>query len=165
MKGITLIGMPGAGKSTIGRLLAEKIGFSFIDLDNLIRDREGKTHAQIAREKGDSELSRLEEMYTLGLDLEKTVFAPGGSIVYLPEAMAKLRNETKVIYLVVSPEDIASRLGDQLEQRGIIGLREKGLSGIFSERAPLYERYAHLKIDCGKKDATAVVELVSSLIS
>src|SRR3972149_6935474 len=148
MKGITLIGMPGVGKSTIGRLLAEKIGFSFVDLDNLIRDREGRTHAQIAQEKGDSELSRLEEFYTLGLNLEKTVFSPGGSIVYLPKAMEKLRRETLVIYLSAPIDVIRKNLGDRIDERGIVGLKEKGLGGIFSERAPLYEKFAHQSINC-----------------
>ncbi len=165
MSGITLIGMPGSGKSTIGRLLAAKIGFAFVDLDNLIRDKEMKTHAQIAKERGDAELSRLEEVYTLRLNLEKTVFAPGGSIVYSPTAMEKLRRDTKIFYLAVSAEEISRRLGDQLHHRGIIGLEERGLAGIFSERLPLYERYAHMRIDCGNKDAAAIVKQVSSLIA
>ncbi len=163
-KGITLIGMPGAGKSTIGRMLATRLGFSFVDLDNLIRDREGKTHSQIAREKGDAELSRLEEFYTLGINLEKTVFAPGGSIVYLPLAMEKITAETKVIYLDTPLEMIAENLGYQIDQRGIIGLKEKGLAGVFAERRPLYERYAYDRINCRGLKPDEICERLASLL-
>ncbi|MDO8467082.1 MAG: shikimate kinase [bacterium] len=156
--------MPGSGKSTIGRLLAEKIGFSFVDLDNLIRDREGKTHTQIILEKGDKELVRLEEFYTATLNLEKTVFAPGGSIVYSPAAMEKLRQETVAIYLSTPIDVIRKNLGDQIEQRGIVGLRGRGLEGVFAERSPLYEKYAHFTVDCGSKSAEEVCDAVAGLI-
>jgi shikimate kinase len=81
-KGITLIGMPGSGKSTIGKLLAKKSDRKFIDLDILIKVKSGKSHTDILAEQGDSALLKLEEFYTLGLDFTDTVFSPGGSIVY-----------------------------------------------------------------------------------
>lgn len=164
-RGITLIGMPGSGKSTVGRILADRLGFNFIDLDNLIRDKEGKSHSDIAEEKGDSELSRLEEVYTLGLNFDKTVFAPGGSIVYSSAAMEKLRQETSVIYLLTSIDAIRKNLGDGINQRGIIGFKEKGLEGVFAERRPLYEKYAHFTFDCGSKSAEEVSEAVAGLIA
>ncbi|MEK7640578.1 MAG: shikimate kinase [Patescibacteria group bacterium] len=162
-KGITLIGMPGVGKSTIGRLLAAKIGFSFVDLDNLIRDSEGKTHSQIAKEKGDAELTRLEEFYTRGLNLERTVFSPGGSIVYSESAMEKLCRETNVIYLSAPLATIEQRLGDGIAGRGIVGFAEKGLAGVFLERQPLYEKYAHRKIECDTETAEQLADRISSL--
>ena len=164
MRGITLIGMPGAGKSTIGRMLAGRLGFSFVDLDNLIRDETGKTHAQIAKENGDAELSRVEEFYTLGLNFEKTVFAPGGSIVYLPEAMKKVVADSRVIYLDVPLAEIENRLGDEIADRGIVGLKEKGLAGVFAERRPLYEKYAHDRIDCSNLKPEEVCDRLVSLL-
>ncbi|TSC81839.1 MAG: shikimate kinase [Parcubacteria group bacterium Gr01-1014_19] len=155
--------MPGVGKSTIGRLLAGKIGFAFLDLDNLIRDSEGKTHAQIASERGDRELSRLEESYTLKANLEKTVFAPGGSIVYSELAMEKLCRETQVIYLAADLAVISQRLGDQIAERGIVGFAEKGLAGVFAERASLYEKYAHRKVECGAETAEQLAEQLAHL--
>ncbi len=155
--------MPGVGKSTIGRLLAAKIGFAFLDLDNLIRDGEGKTHAQIALQRGDQELSRLEELYTLETNLDKTVFAPGGSIVYSEPAMEKLRRDTRVIYLSAPLSVIHERLGDQIAERGIVGFAEKGLAGVFAERQPLYERYAHYRVECGTASVEELVERIAAL--
>ena len=155
--------MPGVGKSTIGRLLAGKIGFAFLDLDNLIRDSEGKTHAQIAQERGDQELSRLEESHTLKANLEKTVFAPGGSIVYSALAMEKLCRETLVIYLSAPLSVISDRLGEQVSARGIVGFVEKGLAGVFAERAPLYEKYAHRRIECGAETAGQLADKIAAL--
>lgn len=165
MRGITLIGMPGAGKSTVGRLLAEKLGFAFIDLDNLIRDKEGKSHSQIISEHGDQELVRLEESHTLNLNLENTVFAPGGSIVYSPAAMGKLTRETLIIYLSVPIGVIEKNIGDQIDHRGIVGLSGRGLEGVFDERRPFYEKYAHFQVDCGNRDAASIADQVSSLIA
>lgn len=159
-KGITLIGMPGSGKSTIGRLLAGRLGFTFVDLDNLIRDKEGKTHAQIAREKGDAELSRLEEFYTLGLNFENTVFAPGGSIVYSSGAMEKLRRDTEIIYLKLPLAEIGSRLSGNLETRGIVGLKEKGLDGLFAERSVLYEKFAHWSVNCSGLSEDQIIDII-----
>lgn len=164
MRGITLIGMPGSGKSTVGRLLAERIGFAFVDLDNLIRDSEGKTHAQIAAEKGDAELVRLENEYTAALNLEKTVFAPGGSMVYSSVAMEKLCKETMVVFLSLPLEMISKNLGADIKSRGIVGFNEKGLDGVLAERRPLYEKYAGHTIDCAGLAPQEICEKLVALL-
>lgn len=187
MKGITLIGMPGAGKSTIGKTLADRLGFQFVDLDVLICEKEGRSHDQISREKGDAELMRLEEKYTLELDFSCflhsrgrfriaevpakrgvearcscTVFSPGGSIVYSPRAMEKLRAETTVVYLELPLLEIENRLGNGAATRGIVGLSEKGLGGLFEERASLYQSFAHQTINCfGLNDKTIVEKIAN----
>ncbi len=164
MRGVTLIGMPGAGKSTIGKQLAKKLGYSFLDLDILIKEKEGRSHAVIAQEKGDAELMRLEERYTLGLNLDKTVFSPGGSIVYSAAAMKKLQSETKIIYLELPLSEIRRRLGQGAKDRGIIGLAEKGLDSLFKERAPLYTKFAHHIINCHRITNVEVVKQINAFL-
>lgn len=147
-KGITLIGMPGSGKSTIGKHLAKRLNFKFIDLDVLIKEKEGEGHDSIAKKRGEDELLRLEEAYTLGLDLERTVFSPGGSIVYSKKAMEKLAKETAIFYIELPLWELEKRLRGKLYNRGIIGIREKGLDGLFRERTPLYEGCANSILSC-----------------
>lgn len=174
MKAITLIGMPGAGKSTIGKVLADRLGFSagggpasgwkFVDLDVVIKEKEGKSHAEIAKKKGDDALVKIEETYTLGLDFDRVVFSPGGSIVYSPRAMEKLRRETWIIYLDLPFEEIRKRLGENLETRGIVGLAQKGLEGLFAERTPFYQKYAHHIINCLNLSDAEVVQKIYALL-
>ena len=156
--------MPGAGKSTIGKMLAKQLGFEFVDLDILIKEKEGKSHDKIAREKGDAELLRLENLYTLDLDLADTVFSPGGSIVYSSEAMDKLKKETQIIYLELPLEEIKKRLGKKASTRGIIGFKEKGLDGLFSERTPLYESFADHTIFCSGLSDKQILEKIHEIL-
>lgn len=174
MKGITLIGMPGAGKSTIGKMLAKELGFSaqggsasswkFVDLDILIKEKEGRSHADILEKDGTEALLNVEEKHALDLDLAKTVFSPGGSIIYSPEAMEKIKNETKIIYLELPMKDIKKRLGKNIETRGIVGLKEKGIDDLFAERTPLYESFAHYTISCLALTDKSIVNKIINLI-
>ena len=164
MKSITLIGMPGVGKSTIGRILAERLGFKFVDLDVLIYDKEGKSHDVVARESGDHKLMELENKYTLELDLTNTIFSPGGSIVYSPQAMEKLQNETNIIYLDLPLEELKGRLSHNLETRGIVGLTEKGLDGLFAERTPLYRKFAHHIVDCLGLNEEEIINRINEVL-
>jgi len=148
MTGITLIGMPGSGKSTIGKLLAEKLGYKFVDLDILIKEKGGCGHEEILEKDGEAELLRLENLYTLDLDLENTIFAPGGSIIYSLPAMEKLRKETNIIYLELPFWEIKNRLGDSIDSRGIVYFREKGIIKLFQERDILYKKFSHKIIPC-----------------
>lgn len=161
MKGITLIGMPGSGKSTIGKILAEKLGWNFIDLDILIKEKTGKTHAEILEEKGNQELLRLEDNLTFSLNLADAVFSPGGSIVYSALAMERLRKETIIIYLELSLSEIKSRLGDKIDGRGIVGLKEKGLEKLFKERDFLYRKYAQKVINCSGLSEKEILKAIT----
>lgn len=163
-RGVTLIGMPGSGKSTLGRMLSKELGWSFFDLDDLIREGERSAHAEIAKEKGDAALLRLEEEYTLRLKLNDAIFSPGGSIVYSNKAMEKLRGETSVVYLERPFEVIAENLKGKECDRGIVGLAEKGLVGVFQEREPLYRRYAHFVLSCGSARAEDLIATVVALV-
>ena len=163
MRGITLIGMPGSGKSTIGKLSAAKIDFDFLDLDVYIAANEKKNVATIVRENGEVPLISLEEKYALEVPLVDTVLSPGGSIVYSPRAMERLQKETTVIFLDVSLEEIRRRL-DNIAERGIVGLREKSLEELYRERVPLYRKYAHATVDATKLSEGEIVEKCVKLL-
>ncbi|MBI4992478.1 MAG: shikimate kinase [Candidatus Harrisonbacteria bacterium] len=165
MKGVTLIGMPGSGKSTVGKLLASRLNLNFVDLDLLIKEKTGKTHQEILEKSGDKELLKLEEQYTLQLNFANTVFSPGGSIIYSPAAMAKLIRETNIFYLNLPLEEIKKRLGENIDYRGIVGLKEKGIEGLFEERVPAYQSCAHYTLDCHGFDEKRIAEGILWLLN
>ncbi len=160
-KGLTLIGMPGSGKSTIGKLLAGNLGWRFLDLDIHIKDRIGMSHSEILEEKGDREFIRLEGDLALNLDYDRLVFSPGGSIVYSAQAMDRVKKETEIFYLLLPVSEIRERLGSGINGRGIVGLKEKGLDRLFEERDILYRKYADKILDCGGLDKNDIVNLIS----
>ncbi len=160
-KGITFIGLPGSGKSTIGKLLAEKIKHRYVDLDILLLEKEGINHHEILKQRGEIEFKRLEEKHALELNFHELIFSPGGSMVYSATVMEKLKKESLIIYLVATAEDIKQRLGDHLYTDGVVGLETKGLAGVVSERLPLYEKYAdHHIITTGLSPETILEEIL-----
>jgi shikimate kinase len=152
MLGITLIGMPGSGKSTVGRLLAERLRFDFLDLDTYIATKEQQTVGTIVKERGDTALADIEEKYALEVPLENTVFSPGGSIVYSTAAMERLKKDTTIVFLDVVFEEIRRRL-DNIPERGIVGLRDKSLEELYRERLFLYRIFANITIDSSELNA------------
>jgi shikimate kinase len=164
MEGVTLIGMAGAGKSTIGKKLAGELNYSFIDLDHVITERQGMSYHEVLKRLGDQKFLEIENEYTLDLDLHDSVFAPGGSIVYCPGAMEKIREETHVAYLSVSIETIRNRLKNALEQRGIVGMPAKSLEEIYAERSNLYSQYANSTIDAESFTEAEIIELVKTTV-
>lgn len=158
MKSVTLIGMPGSGKSTIGELLANKLIWNFIDLDILIKEKEGRSHKKIIKVDGEKNFLKLEEKYALNLNLDKTIFSPGGSIIYSLPAMEKLQRETRIIYLTLPLEEIKKRLGRGIATRGIIGLKERGLTKLFDERDILYKNFSNQTINCSGLPKKAIID-------
>ena len=147
---IVLIGMPGAGKSTIVRPLAKALGFEFIDLDDYIEEKAGKTVQEIIDDEGESALLQLEKQRMYEIDLTRRIVAPGGSIIYNPDLMEYLKQHSTLVYLDDSFENIERRLTDAAI-RGIVGLKSKSLRQIYDERSPLYSRYADITVNCRRK--------------
>ncbi len=164
MKGLTFIGMPGAGKSAVGKRIAQRLGMKFIDLDDYILETQGMSHHEIMVQKGEPALIKLEDDLTLGLNLADTIFSPGGSIVYSKKAMEKLKKETIIVYLVVPLEIVKRNSGDKINRNGIIGLAGKGIEGLYNERTPLYDACADIKVDCQETDLREKVEKVYKII-
>lgn len=143
---VTLIGMPGSGKTTIGRRLAQETGMHFVDLDQLIMAREGVTLAQIIEREGDDGFRAVENRTAASLKTDHSVLSTGGSVVYGAEGMAHLRAISKVVYLRVTPEVLLHRLRD-LRARGVTMRPGQTFLDLYRERCPLYERYAHAVVD------------------
>jgi len=143
---VTLIGMPGSGKSTVGMALARLMRLRFVDVDKVIIQQTGRTLAQIIEAEGDDGFRRVESEVNAGLDVQDAVIAPGGSVIYGPEAMAHLREISTVVYLQVSCEELQRRLGD-LHARGVTIRPGQTFRDLYNERCPLYQRYAHMTID------------------
>jgi shikimate kinase len=155
---ITLIGMPGAGKSTVGRELARRLDYRLIDTDDLIRQQTGLTIAENLTKLGDAGFMQLEEEIVLHLgDFERCVVSPGGSVVYSRQAMEFLRQKSVVIFLKVPIKVIQARVGPQ---RGVVRLRGRTLPDLFGERLPLYEKYAHRAIDADREVGLVAAEIV-----
>ena len=150
--------MPGSGKSTIGKILADRLGWQFVDLDILIKEKEGKGHDQLIKELGEEKFLEIEEKQTLALDFNRTVFSPGGSVIYCPAAMEKLKRETRIFYLYLPLEAIEKRLGKNIDSRGIIGLKEKGLTKLFEERNVLYKNFSNQIIDCSGLTEESIIQ-------
>ena len=147
MKNIVLIGMPGAGKSTIGVVLAKKLGLRFLDSDLVIQDRCGMLLHEIMEKKGLEGFKEIEDQVNASLDVTNCVIATGGSAVYGKNAMAHLKEIGTVVYLKLSYEEISNRLGD-LHERGVALKPGQSLLSLYNERIPLYEKYADIVVDC-----------------
>lgn len=159
MENITLIGMPSAGKSVIGVLLAKRIGYQFIDVDLVIQREEGMLLKEIIAERGTEGFAEVENRINAGLRARSSVIAPGGSVIYGEEAMAHLKEISTVVYLKVDYEEIESRLGD-LKERGVTIREGMTLRDLYDERVPLYERYADLTLEeAGRTPGECVDEL------
>jgi shikimate kinase len=148
---LTLIGMPGAGKSTVGVILAKNLGFGFIDTDVRIQINQQKTLQQIIDESDHLNLRAIEEAEILKINVENYVIATGGSAVYSEKAMCHLRSISKIIFLEVDFEEIKKRIHN-FEIRGIAKAENQTLEQLFKERQILYQKYAEIIIDCNVLD-------------
>jgi shikimate kinase len=162
---IVLIGMPGAGKSTLGVLLAKELSRSFLDTDIYIQAREGLALQSILEEQGLTHFLQVEESHVLSLRLGGHVIATGGSVVYSPKAMAHLKNRGIAVLLDLSLPLLVERVQD-MDSRGIAMAPGQDLGNLYRERAPLYDRYADIRISCDHKGHEAVLrEILSRLDS
>lgn len=157
---LILIGMPGAGKSTIGVLLAKELAKGFVDTDLLIQEREGKSLQDIVRESGYQVLRKVEEEVLLEARHSNHVIATGGSAVYSDPAMRHLNTLGRVVFLDVPLEELEERIKDYAG-RGIACPPNQSLGKIFAERVELYQKYADIVVDCGaKKQHDIVSEII-----
>lgn len=159
---IILIGMPGAGKSTVGVVLAKKLGYAFVDADLVIQSWEGKLLHEIIAERGVEGFWMLEETVGESIEAERTVIATGGSAVYGENAMAHYKQTGTVVYLSLPLEEIRERLGD-LTERGVTLKAGQDLDSLYAERQPLYERYADVTVECEGLSIREIVEKIAML--
>lgn len=156
---IVLIGMPGAGKSTIGVILAKVLGYQFIDVDLLIQQKENALLMDIIAKEGLKKFIEIENEVNSSLQVEKTVIATGGSVIYGNEAMKHLQQIGLVIYIKLSLDTLEARLGN-IAKRGVVLKKDQTLEELYEERCPLYEKYADITIEAEQLEIEELMEEV-----
>jgi shikimate kinase len=155
MRRITLIGMPGSGKSAVGTIIAARLGWEFVDTDTCIEERHGLPLQELVDRVGEQAFRQLEEEAVLDLaPAGPAVISTGGSVVYSEPAMRHLGALSTVVFLDVSIDAIRSHIESQAP-RGIVGLTAGGLEELFQDRLPLYRRYARITVRFGSEPPEA----------
>lgn len=157
---ITLIGMPGAGKSTIGIILAKYMAFGFIDTDVLIQINQQKSLQQIMDQSDYLNLRKIEECEILKLNIDRHVIATGGSAVYSQKAMQHLRDISKVVFLKAGYGMLKERIHN-FDTRGIARSDAQSFQDLYDERQTLYEKYSEMVIDCTGRNQEEIAEIIS----
>ena len=161
---IILIGMPSCGKSTLGVLLAKRLGYRFIDSDLLIQEKVGNLLHQIIAERGNEGFLEVENAVNSAVTEKNAIIATGGSVVYCAEAMENLKTLGKVVYLKIPYEEMCRRLGD-FSHRGVIIRTGTTLEDMYQERVPLYEKYADLTVEvCNAKLSDSVEKIAAAIL-
>ena len=166
MKNVVLIGMPGTGKSVVGRALAEQLDYTFEDLDDLIVRAAGKTLPQILRQDGLDAFFRVEEQVGRTFDRQNTVAATGGSMVLYEQAMDHLHQNGVIVWLETPLSQIRDRMPADLVDRGIAAPAGMTLRQIYEQRQPLYAKYADLIVvsrDGADDTARQVLEMMRTV--
>ena len=156
---IVLIGVPGAGKSTVGVVLAKELRMQFIDTDLLIQERCGRLLQEVLDDGGPDSFKEIEEEVVLSLDCRNTVLATGGSVVFSGRAMEHLRKGGIIVWLDISCERMEERLRNSA-MRGIVLAKGESLRAMYNERMPLYRNYADVTIACSDDDVERIVRKI-----
>ena len=160
---IVLIGMPGAGKSTIGVLLAKTMKKPFVDTDLLIQQKYNRYLQDIIDNEGIKKFILKEEDVVLKMSVRNCVVATGGSVIYSNSAIEHLKKDGLLVYLQLRFDEIDSRIGN-ISSRGIVIAKDQTLIDIYNERVPLYEKYAEVTINCSNKHIEDVVAEIKNTI-
>ena len=156
MKNVVLIGMPGAGKSTIGVILAKELRYHFVDSDLVIQEKEGRLLREIIASEGLERFIEIENEANFSIEAKNAVIATGGSVIYGKEAMERFFEKDIVVYLKLSYDSIAERIGDP-KKRGVVLKTNQTLKDLYEERCPLYEKYAHVTVDADNMEIGEVM--------
>ncbi|MBF0379046.1 MAG: shikimate kinase [Desulfamplus sp.] len=159
---LTLIGMPGAGKSTVGIILAKNLTFGFIDTDVLIQINQQKSLQQIINESDHLNLRKIEEKEILKLNIDKHIIATGGSVPYSQTAMEHLRKISEIVFLYVSYEELERRIKN-FATRGISKSPNQTFRDLYEERQILYKQYADITVDCNLIDQDEVAMEITNI--
>lgn len=163
MKNIVLIGMPGAGKSTIGVLLAKSMLMDFADTDLIIQKKHSAALCEIIKEHGIKKFLEIENEVICKSEFYNCVVATGGSAVYGGEAMKKLRTNGIAVYLKVEPQELEKRINN-IHTRGIAMKEGTTIAELYAERAPLYEKYADITVNCTNLSPEQCVDEITTNI-
>ena len=159
MKSIILIGMPAVGKSTVGVVVAKRLGYEFIDTDLLIQKQENRLLKEIIEDEGIDGFLKIENQVNCDVQAERAVISPGGSVVYCQETMEHYKKIGVVVYLRASFETINNRIRNA-KNRGVVLKEGQTLEMLYEERVKLFEKYADITLDEEGKELGETIELV-----
>jgi len=157
MKPIILIGMPGAGKSTAGRLIAEKTGMNFYDTDNIIEKSENKSVNEIFEQNGEKYFRKIEAEIIQKLPKSDCVISIGGGAFETPQTRELLLKNSLVIYLEADPEIIYERIKNQTHRPLLLKNPQKKISELLKKREKNY-KLAHLTVMTDNKTTEQVAK-------
>ena len=161
---ISLIGMPGSGKSTVGAALAKHLGLELVDADGLIEAQEQQTLQQIMEGRGNRTFRAIEEQVLSEMPIYPSIISTGGSVVYSEKIMARLSAASVVVYLRATFDTIEYRVS-LAPQRGIASDDHQTLRDLYAERMPLYERYGEIVVDCDEASPKDIAASIASRLT
>ena len=161
---IILIGMPGVGKSTVGVLVAKRLGLGFVDTDLFIQAGEGRSLRRIIEIEGMRRFCQIESQYVRQVTTTDTIIATGGSVVYYEDAMKHLQTIGRIVYMQLPLAVLDDRLGD-LNARGVVLEPTQTLASLYEKRTPLYQHWADVTVDLTGLDHDASAEAIISSLS
>jgi len=163
LKNIVLIGFMGSGKSTVGKVLSKRLGYSYTDTDTLIEKRTGKTIPEIFEADGEDKFRRIESaILDEVLAQNRAVVSCGGGIVKSERNRSMLKERSVVVYLKTGPEEIFNRVGKSGHKRPLLNVDnpEAEINRLLKEREPLYEEVADVIVDTTGKSLEEVADLI-----
>ena len=160
-KNLIFIGMPAVGKSTVGIVVAKRLGMKFIDTDILIQEREKKLLREIIAEAGQDGFLKIENRVNASLNVENAVISPGGSVIYCEEAMAHYKKIGTVVYLKASYQTIKRRIRNP-KKRGVVLREGQTLRDLYDERVPYFKKYADITV-C--EDGCRIEETIENVLN
>ncbi len=160
MNNIIFIGMPASGKSTIGVVVAKRLGYGFVDTDLLIQKQEKALLKEIIMKKGRTGFLEIEDRVNASVEAEHTVISPGGSVVYCENAMKHYKEIGTIVYLQVSYETISKRIRNA-RNRGVVLQKGQTLKELYEERRGLFEKYADITV---REEGASLEEMIGKVM-
>jgi len=161
---ISLIGMPGAGKSTIVKKLARSLGFTWIDTDLLMEAWFGRSLEEIRNSLGNQSFLEAEAQIVSNIFVKRCVIATGGSVIYNERSMIRLKELGPIVYLKCDLKELESRISKN-PNRGLVMAKGQDLKDLYLERIPLYEKYSDLQVPTDKYNIDECIKIIVSWIN
>lgn len=160
-KNLIFIGMPAVGKSTVGVVVAKRLGMQFVDTDLLIQEQEGRLLREIIADVGEDGFLKIENQVNRDLNVKNAVIAPGGSVVYCEEAMQHFKEIGTVVYLKASYQTIKRRIRSP-KIRGVVLKEGQTFRDLYHERTKLFEQYADITIS---EDGCRIEQTIENVLN
>lgn len=159
---IVLVGMPGSGKSTIGRLLSNRLAMPLIDTDLLIKKKVNKGLQDVINKDGIDTFLKIEEETILELCVSNSIISTGGSVIYSEKSMMHLKETGLVIFLDVTYADMRKRIRNAIN-RGIVIRKGQSFFDMYNERMPLYNKYSDIAVKCSGKSSKEIADIITGI--